>query len=311
MQDKMTTKDSPLIPFTKEDIEEFKKKRNAPSKEKINDCIIELRKWLAQQQHLPKIDEDLLGKFLFGCKYDTEETKIRLGNYYACKARHSDLFSDTNLDSAEHRNQRKFVHLMTMPQFTKQGYRVHVGVIADPDPEMYSPKHIVQHSQASIDLMLRDDVEICTPGIIVVLSGAHVTMKHIMKWEFGIIRAVAEMLTRSRPESIKGVHFIECTNIIKPLFLALASLLNSKLKRRLSYNDPELLYSQVPKEMLPDEFGGTAGPCEKYSELWANYIDQNRDWLQSEAEKKADLALMPKDNEFAVFQDTFRKLEVD
>ncbi|KAI5748936.1 hypothetical protein M8J76_003451 [Diaphorina citri] len=106
---KMTTKDSPLIPFTKEDIEEFKKKRNAPSKEKINDCIIELRKWLAQQQHLPKIDEDLLGKFLFGCKYDTEETKIRLGNYYACKARHSDLFSDTNLDSAEHRNQRKFV----------------------------------------------------------------------------------------------------------------------------------------------------------------------------------------------------------
>jgi hypothetical protein len=86
---------------------------------------------------------------------------------------------------------------MTMPQFTKQGYRVHVGVIADPDPEMYSPKHIVQHSQASIDLMLRDDVEICTPGIIVVLSGAHVTMKHIMKWEFGIIRAVAEMLTVS------------------------------------------------------------------------------------------------------------------
>ncbi|KAL1464294.1 hypothetical protein WDU94_003956, partial [Cyamophila willieti] len=116
---------------------------------------------------------------------------------------------------------------------------------------------------------------------------------------------------KCRPEGIKGLHFIDCNNIVKPLFVLLTSILNTKIKKRISYNDPETLYSQVPKDLLPNEVGGTAGPIKKFSDQWVAYAESQRDWLMNQGSAKADMDLMPKDNEYAVFQDTFRKLDLD
>lgn len=302
---------SPLVPFTKEEIDHFKERKNVPSKEKVSDHVNELRKWLVQQRHLPKLDEEILRKYLFGCKYDLEETKLRVNNYYAFRARNPKLFADRDPCSSEQRDRKKVIHLATLPKATKEGYRVHVGLLSDPDPEFYNAVSITKHSQAICDLVLRDEGEVCSPGLIIVISGAGVTMKHVVKWELSLLKAISEMITKSRPESIKGVHFIDCTNAIKPVVLLLTSLLSSKLKKRISYNDPEVLYAQVPKELLPDEFGGTAGATAKYAELWNEYVEKNRDWLMNEGTMKSDLDLMPKDNEHCVFQETFRKLDLD
>lgn len=52
-------------------------------------------------------DDDMLGKYLFGCKYNLEETKIRLNNVYTLRSRYTNLFGDRDPCSSEHRVTRK------------------------------------------------------------------------------------------------------------------------------------------------------------------------------------------------------------
>lgn len=84
-----------------------------------------------------------------------------------------------------------------MPKATKEGYRILYGVLADTDPELYSPVDIFRHCQAICDLILRDEQEVCTPGLIVLFFGRNATMKHVMKWELSLMKAVSDMFTVS------------------------------------------------------------------------------------------------------------------
>ncbi|KAL1464293.1 hypothetical protein WDU94_003955, partial [Cyamophila willieti] len=152
-----------IIPFTKEQIEEFKKEKNAPPEETVNEYVVELKKWLAQQPHLPKdvIDESMIRKYLFGLKYNLEEVKLRLTNYFALRARYPKLYGNRDPCIEEHRINRSSVHNAIMPQCTKEGYRIQIGFINSPDPELYHPEDLIKHSHACSDLMFRDEKEIC------------------------------------------------------------------------------------------------------------------------------------------------------
>uniref|UniRef100_A0A8D8TBQ5 CRAL/TRIO N-terminal domain-containing protein n=1 Tax=Cacopsylla melanoneura TaxID=428564 RepID=A0A8D8TBQ5_9HEMI len=189
----------PLIHFTKNQIEEFKKEKGAPADEIVNEYVVELQKWLAQQPHLPKniIDESMMRKYLFGCKYNQEEVKMRLTNYFVLRARFPRLYGNRDPCIEEHRKNRSALHTAFMPQATKEGYRIQLSIISDPDPELYVPEDLIKHSHACSDLLLRDEQEISTPGIILIISGINFTVNHIAKWDLSLLKASTGILTVS------------------------------------------------------------------------------------------------------------------
>ena len=80
----------PLPPFLqKVAIEELNE-----DPERIEEHIQTLKTWIEQQPHLrARTDDQFLLAFLRGCKYNLENAKIKIDNYYMLKTKCSDMFT--------------------------------------------------------------------------------------------------------------------------------------------------------------------------------------------------------------------------
>lgn len=78
----------------------------------------------------------------------------------------------------------------------------------------------------------------------------------------------------------------------------------------------ESLYKNIPKEMLPSEYGGEAGPIQNIIDQWEKKINDYRDYfLEEEANYGTDEKKRPGKPKSAEtlfgIEGSFRKLEVD
>lgn len=81
------------------------------------------------------------------------------------------------------------------------------------------------------------------------------------------------------------------------------------------HSDVESLYTQIPKKLLPVEYGGENGTLDDLVKYWENKIAEYRDYLIEEAkygtdESKRQAPLKQHDALFGV-EGSFRKLDVD
>lgn len=77
----------------------------------------------------------------------------------------------------------------------------------------------------------------------------------------------------------------------------------------------ESLYTQVPKKLLPSEYGGEAGPIQDMINYWEKKIMSYREFFAEDEQYGSDEKKRPgkpKDSE-ALFgiEGSFRKLDVD
>lgn len=77
----------------------------------------------------------------------------------------------------------------------------------------------------------------------------------------------------------------------------------------------ESLYTQVPKELLPAEYGGNAGPIQDMVDQWEKKIMSYRDFFLTDEQYRTEESKRPgkPKNSEAIFgtEGSFRKLEVD
>lgn len=81
------------------------------------------------------------------------------------------------------------------------------------------------------------------------------------------------------------------------------------------HTDNESLYTEIPKKLLPVEYGGENGTIDDIVKYWEKKIEDYRDYLLEEAkfgtdESKRQAPLKQADALFGV-EGSFRKLDVD
>lgn len=73
-----------------------------PARIEIN--LQEFRTWIEQQPHLKARTEDqFLIAFLRNCKYNLEEAKLKLDNYYALKEKYPEFLKRPSMDDEKFR----------------------------------------------------------------------------------------------------------------------------------------------------------------------------------------------------------------
>lgn len=77
----------------------------------------------------------------------------------------------------------------------------------------------------------------------------------------------------------------------------------------------ESLYAQVPKKLLPAEYGGEAGPIQAMVDYWEKKILSYRDYFLEDEQYRTEESKRPgtPKNSEAIFgiDGSFRKLDVD
>jgi hypothetical protein len=78
------------------------------------------------------------------------------------------------------------------------------------------------------------------------------------------------------PIRMKENHFVNCSHAFTKMMNFIKPILNKQVADSLNFHSSFVtLHEKVPKECLPEEFGGTAGKCDDLNKTWRDvFVDK-------------------------------------
>ncbi|XP_046998969.1 uncharacterized protein LOC124615269 isoform X2 [Schistocerca americana] len=271
------THDHNFVPATPEQVETIRKQLGT-DEEDIKKTIASLRDWLRMQPHLPDaIDDAHIERMYIHCKCSTEKVKKGLDAYFSMRNRYPEILMNRDPLGPDIKHTTKHMKFAVMPRLTKELYRVHIIGGIDPDPTWVSwPKH-GKTASIAIEMMYFDDYSL---GDVIIYDMTNLNAGHILRTDINIIRA-----------------------------------LEIGYKVHVHLPGSTTLFDHVPKEYLPDELGGTAGPFDKFAYEFIGRAEKKRYWFMEQDRYTSDESKRPPDNHYTDdmygVAGSFKKLSVD
>ncbi|KAM7361785.1 alpha-tocopherol transfer protein-like [Cochliomyia hominivorax] len=293
--------------------EELREPENA---EEIERDIKLIREWLDTQPHLPKdMDDGRLRTFLRGCKFSLEKVKKKLDMYYTMRNAIPEFFSNRDINREELSIVLDYVHCPTLPGLTPNGRRITFirGIDCDFQPSQVNDAMKVALMIGDVRL-LEESVGIA--GDIFILDAAVATATHFAKFSPAVVKKFLICVQEAYPVKVKEVHVINISPLVDTIFKFVKPFVKEKIINRITFhNDMESLYKSVPKDLLPEEYGGKAGSIVELTQQWKKKLAEYTTWFKEQEEQKANEALRPgspktSDDLFGM-EGTFRQLNID
>ncbi|VVC39722.1 Cellular retinaldehyde binding/alpha-tocopherol transport,CRAL/TRIO, N-terminal domain,CRAL-TRIO lipid [Cinara cedri] len=277
--------------------------------DQIDENVTMLVEWISKQPHLPKItDRKWLKHFIIGCKYDLHRAKQTIDKYFVARAEHPEFICTFDWEWILFNTKNGTICLF--PKMTPEAYRVMCIRMKPMEKDMKVDfKLFFQLFLAILDLQMNIEP---MHGEIFLFDLENLPIGQFMNLPPTMTKNCIDLCFNSFPVSVKGIHYINPPAFIGQLLTFVKMLLPNKIKTRVYVHQTlESLYQFIPKDVLPDKYGGTAGDIEKFEDKWFDYGKANTGWLENR--QKADLSKRinrPNFGELGV-EGTFKKLEID
>lgn len=275
-----------------------------------------IMEWLAKQPHLPDTwDEAIVMNFLRSCSFSMEKTKRKLDLYFTMRTAAPEFFSNRDINRPELQELMKFVTIPPLSGLTPEGRRV--VVLRGKDKTVTSP---LAEDGMKILLMIGDIrlVEECgISGDIYILDASIITPTHFAKVTPGLVKKFLVCVEEAYPVKLKEVHVVNAHPLVDIIYTWIKPLLKEKIKNRVYMHSGgyESLYKYIPKENLPEEYGGTAGKVQDFHDAWYQKLVDYTPWFKAQENIKADESKRPGkptnyDDLFGV-DGSFKQLSID
>ena len=275
-----------------------------------------IKEWLTKQPHLPTFDDDhRLITFLRGCKFSLEKCKRKLDMYFTMRTAIPEFFSNRDITSPEMREVTKVVQVPPLPGLTKNGRRVIVmrGVNKDlPTPNVPEAMKLVLMIG---DVRLKEE-QVGVAGDVYILDASVATPSHFAKFTPAIVKKFLICVQEAYPVKLKEVHVVNVSPLVDTIVNFVKPFLKEKIRNRIfMHSDMKTLYEYIPKEILPTEYGGDAGPIQAIHDTWLKKLEEYGPWFVEQESVKTNEALRPgkpktHDDLFGL-DGTFRQLAID
>lgn len=287
--------------------------------ERIQEDIALLRQWIAKSPHLrSRIDDQFLVAFLRGCKYSLERAKEKLDMFYTVRTMSPELIRTRDpLDPKTREIIRMGVGVPLPLTDGPDAPRVLLIRPAAYDPPRITIEEVIRVSTMANDIMMLEDDNFVIAGQVGILDLSNVTVNHFLQFTPSFVKKMTMMSQEASPLRQKGFHYINTPNGFELVFNMFKNFMSEKNKSRLYVHgsDLESLYKHVPRRLLPQEYGGDAGPIQNIIDYWEQKIIAYRDYFLEEDQYGTDEKKRPgrPKNAETLFgvEGSFRKLEVD
>lgn len=178
-------------------------------------------------------------------------------------------------------------------------------------PEVFKISNMIQ------DILMREDDNYMIAGQIGVLDCAGVTMAHFMQFNPTFIKKITLMSQEASPTRQKGFHFINTPFGFESVFNVFKGFINDKNKTKLYVHGSNLnsMYKEIPRRLMPLEYGGDAGSLDSIINSWEKRIVSYRDYYKEEEQFGVDESrrITEKSSADKLFgvSGSFRQLNVD
>lgn len=190
------------------------------------------------------------------------------------------IFERRDVQSEEFRNVFKILQICPMPKTNEKNQKISIFRFIDPDPEKYIYLDVCRMvvSQLDVRFVTLSENEL-TDGEIGVIDMSGFTFKHLMKsaTNLSVMRSYMKYVQEAVPVKIAQNHFINCPPIMNKFMTLVKPFLKKELLDELKiHSSLESLYEALPRDLLPEEYGGTAGSMDDINIDWVKTIEKHR-----------------------------------
>ncbi|XP_069187328.1 retinol-binding protein pinta isoform X1 [Procambarus clarkii] len=295
------------------------------AKEEINEDparraadIEHIRDWLKHQPHIrARTDDWTILRFLRGCKFSLQRTKEKLDMFYTCKSLCPEWYKNRDPQDKKMRAILELGLMLPLPGYDHLGRKVYLNRAGDFDPKEVSVDEINKACLTILDISTEEDEQSTITGTVMVGDVEKMTLAHVAAFTPSMMKKSMVLWQEGYPMRPKGLNYINTPAAFDTVFNIFKSFMKEKMKKRvhLHGNDLESLHRQVPKEVLPVEYGGTNGTVEEITKYWLERVDARRDWLLEDEKYGVDESKRPGKAKTSAdlfgIEGSFRKLTVD
>lgn len=255
-----------MNPFNKvlsvdENLVNFVKNSYGKTDETIAEDIAILREWCQKQAHFPsEIDDEWLKRILMRNKFRIERTKNKLEAYFTLKHFNSEWFDLENFHpgSESYQNVVKSCYLYTCSKPTPQGERVFIFGFRDENPENFNFQDMIKLFYIMCEIASNYDFALSDR---LICNESNVKFGHFLKMDPVHVMKAVTFWQEVFSSRVSGMEFIKAPAFLEVLIKLVGKVLKDGKVR--VYENLEVLHEKLPKEYLPEEFGGTDGKIQE------------------------------------------------
>ncbi|XP_043515359.1 alpha-tocopherol transfer protein-like [Frieseomelitta varia] len=275
-----------------------------------------IKEWLSKQPHLPQFDDDYrIMTFLRGSKFSLEKCKKKLDMYFTMRAAIPEFFCNRDITRPELRDITKLIQIPPLPGLTRNGRRVIIMRGLDKDVPTPNVADLMKLVLMIGDVRLKEEL-VGVAGDVYILDASVATPSHFAKFTPAIVKKFLICVQEAYPVKLKEVHVVNVSPLVDTIVNFVKPFVKEKIRNRIfMHSDLKTLYEYIPREILPAEYGGDAGPIQAIHETWLKKLEEYEPWFAEQESVKANEALRPgkpktHDDLFGL-DGSFRQLVID
>ncbi|XP_046459118.1 alpha-tocopherol transfer protein-like [Daphnia pulex] len=283
------------------------------------ESVLALREWAKKQPHLQAmpLDAKFLLRFLRGCKYSVETVKKKLDLTLTLRTALPEFFDGWDPMSPQNQAILSLGGTFPLPGYDHLGRKVLFGRPGVADPNKFKFEDIQRVGLMISELLCDEDEQLFITGMVVLVDLEGFTMSHVTSTPIAMMKKLMpcfEDAAPIRPKSMNYIHNASIFTVINNLF---SGLMKEKMRKRLHMHgdDMESLYKEIPKEILPKDYGGENSSIAELTAVWKKKCEDRREFLIASSKMRSDESKRPgkpkTSDELFGIEGSFRKLNVD
>ncbi|XP_065724003.2 alpha-tocopherol transfer protein-like isoform X1 [Drosophila suzukii] len=250
----------------------------------------ELLVWFQQNDKLPKEIEPLLLRRFYQCMFgDLAETQNLIEVNYALRNKHPHLFikrDPLDADSKRTFDYAFFSNILPLPGITPDKCKVSLYCFREFEA---TKMHHTEDTRAffmvsDCRFVMPDDAknpDVLSEGEVQIFDMKGTTMRHISRLTISTLRAYIKFLQLAYPVRLRAIHMINCPSYLDRIVSVVKPFISEEVFKLIRFHTVsiETLYEFVPREMLPEEYGGNAGSLETLRTQTQKSLVDHRDYL--------------------------------
>lgn len=150
--------------------------------------------------------------------------------------------------------------------------------LVDDDPEKIVFNDVIKAFFMAVDARFILMDEVWSDGEIPIFDMTNITLRHFPKLVLSTLRLFMKYSQETHPAIIKQIHIVNCSSMVNRVMMVIKPFLKAEVAERIQTHlpDSDTLYKYVPKEILPEEYGGYCEPIEKIRNYWIEVLNNQR-----------------------------------
>lgn len=245
-----------------------------------------------------------------------EKTKQKINYFYTIKSLSPDLFLHKTVDDRILRLVKLGTFIPLPKPLKPGGPRLHMTRLGAASPKEYSFIELMQIQFRTFDIEMMEDDNAIIAGVININECKGLPLGYILQNEPALLKKIAVYVEKGMPARVKGVHMINVPKEAVAVINLIKSFMPKKIRERMvAHSTMESLYEYVPREYLPEEYGGTNGRVQDTLDEWEKRMNSYKAFFEEDRQYVTNekLRVGPKMDSESIFglDGSFRKLEVD